>query len=128
MKHLKTYENVVPEKKIVYTLETKAISKTKEWEEKTYQHIVDIRTSWAEPNPTKVGELVLNIQGTPASWYISTLLEGIEKRKKGLYQDFYNKISIDGDWMCINYNDIMNELISILPDLEIYVSQNKYNV
>jgi hypothetical protein len=115
IKKFKIFESI-REQEILYTLKTKAKTTSGD---KVYEYDV---VFYKGEYDDEYGGLVLSIETTPGSWYLSTLLENDNIR----YQD---EISISGsDWMCDNWKDVISEVFEILPTLEILISAKKYNI
>jgi len=99
----------IDNQEIVYTLKTKAKSGN-------YEYTVNILKQ-IDKYSKIFGIYILNIENTPASWYLSTILDNCIK---------LDKISIQGnDWLCDNWQEIIKELLEIYPYLE---KINKYNL
>jgi len=109
IKNFKIFEKTDKGKEIIYTFKTKSISYVGN---KTYEHDIYITEGKSS--------FILSISTTPGSWYVETLLEGDTTQPR---------LSIQGnDWYCDNWQDVMEELLEILPELEMRKDANKYNL
>jgi len=114
----KIFEATERGKEIVYTLNTKAITYSGS---AVYKYNVNILQGGSE-YPDKYDHLILSVEGTPGSWYISTLME---------HGSFYrNKAVIDGgqNWTVDNWDEVSKEFLEILPELKVRIEANKYNL
>ena len=59
----------------------------------------DVVLRQAEEN----GKLLLDVKGTPATWYLSTLLEG--EKSDRIY------IDVGQEWLIINFAEVMKEAV-----------------
>ena len=77
--------------------------KTEALDNHGYRYAVWLLFDHSEPMGWK---WILRIDGTPGSWYMSTILEG----------GIRDKISIDYGqrWDCINFREIMQEAITLI--------------
>jgi hypothetical protein len=116
MKYIKKYEKIDRNRKVIYTLKTKAYSG------KDYYYNVNIISDNDNSMVKKGYKYILSIENTPGSWYIKTLLEGNSMNS--------SVISIQGnEWFCYNWDEIMKELKEdVLPYLETYDDVEKYNL
>ena len=120
MKHLKTYEALNKGKEVIYTFKTKAKLPT------IYSY--DIHILQGDPKYDKYkykgyegyDGLILSIDTTPGSWYVSTFLD----------KPYGDTISINGsEWICINKREIVKELRYWLEnEYPIWKQTNKYNL
>lgn len=110
MKHIKSFERISRGKEVIHTLNTKAKSKQ-------YEYTVDILQG--ESKYDTLDGLILSIDTTPGSWYVSTFLENPG-----------NEISISGnDWICTNKQEITKELKAWLEnEYPMWKDSKKYNV
>lgn len=115
---------------VIYTLKTKAETFSNS---NIYKYDVNIILDYKSDSDfyqklRKEGyDLILSIEGTPASWYLKTLLYDSPNLK------YSNRISIQGNyWYCENWQEIYKELIEIEPFLldiaDSYENAEKYNL
>ena len=114
----KIYEAKDRGKEIVYTFKTKAKTYSKT---EVYEYNVNILLSEDEYS-NKYGAFILSIEGTPGSWYLSTLIEGDSFS--------HDKAIIDGgqNWTIDNWSEVSKEFHEIYPRLEMMIQTNKYNI
>lgn len=113
----KIFEKNDKGKEIIYTFINKAITKSEygkmEWK-------YDVNILLEKPMMYDNGyKYILSIESTPGAWYVNTLLD---------QQSNSNRISIQGDWYCDNWQEIMEELLEILPSLDSMIYSKKYNL
>lgn len=78
---------------------------------KEFYHPVEIQQYEYIPKyDTKYHGLVLKIVGTPGGWYLHTLLEESHTCEK------YPTMSIQGNWHCLNWQEIVTELKQWVAD------------
>lgn len=120
MKHLKTYEAINRDKKIVYTFNTKA--KTNGGNEYNV-HLLQGDPKYDETNGYSYNGLVISIDNTPGSWYVSTFLHYTA-------DNYSNIIHISGDdWICTNRLDIVSELRYWINNFyQVWKDSDKYNL
>lgn len=129
MKYLKTFEEIDKGKNIVYTFKNKAISGT----HGQYKYIIYLLQGdpkYDKTNGYSYNGLVLSINGTPASWYVSTFLHYNE--------DYGDYATIDGgsQWTVTNMINIRRELLDWIKneypkykeEFEMKQNVNKYNL
>ena len=120
MKYLKTFEEKSKNKEIVYTFKNKVKSSK-------YEYIVYLlqgESKYDNTNGYSYSGLVLSIDNTPASWYVSTVLHYNTN-------DYIDYAVIDGgsNWIVTNMINIRRELKEWLKnEYAIYLSVNKYNL
>lgn len=99
--------------KIIGKLKTKAIHINRRWDRKKSESDVFITQGCLIDKQFK--GLILSIDDTPGAWYIDTLFHWGEPAIH------YNEISINGNWICINWQEIVSEL-------KIWLKENNYLV
>jgi hypothetical protein len=84
---------------IVHTFETQVI------DDKLRKHIVHITQGKLLKSQERFNGLILSIEDTPGAWYIETLytFHGEDSLN-------WERHSIWGNWECINWREVMNEL------------------
>jgi len=95
------YEVLVPLKTKAITEVESFVNSKRVWKKHTYSVFVGL---------TKQEDLgwLLDIEGTPACWYLETLLERNN-----------NKVSVAGDyWFCTNMRALTKEALEIIKTLE----------
>ena len=120
MKYIKKYEEKKKGQDVVHTLKTKAKSGEYEYD----VHILQGEAKYDETNGYSYNGLVISIDTTPGSWYVSTFLH----YNPGFV---HNKIVIDGgqNWVVDNGLEVENELKEWLENEYPYLSAaNKYNL
>ena len=120
MKYLKTYEEKSKGNNIVYTFKTKAKSGKNEYD----VHLLKGNSEYDNTNGYSYNGLILSIDNTPGSWYVSTFLHYNPNNK-------HDTITIDGgsNWIVENGLEIEKELKYWIENIyPIYKNVNKYNL
>lgn len=104
---IKTFENFSDPKmdkgkEIIYTFTKQAI--TSENGDKEFKHNVYLIKGKALKDD-KFGGIILSVEDTPGSWYLDTIFNYSSSLN-------YDTMSINGDWVCVNWKEIMTELKS----------------
>jgi len=120
MKYLKTFEEKSKGQEIIYTFKTKAKSGKYDYT----IHILQGKPKYDETNGYSYNGLVISIDSTPGSWYISTFLHYTPDSK------YKNTIHINGnDWVVTNGREIAEELEDWLKyQYPVYKDVKKYNL
>lgn len=134
MKHIKTNINeFLNESKdkgseIIYTFKNKVYTLDYEGNKKSIYNVYLIK-NFNDDKKYDFGydNLVLSIESTPGSWYVSTLLENYDKDSEKDTSSDFDYFVIDGGqrWIAYNKHSIMKELIQVISDLP--KLWNKYN-
>jgi hypothetical protein len=135
MKKLKNYKNFLNEskskgKEIVYTFKNKSYSLSDD-KTKKHDYNVHILKNFEDDEKYDFGydNLILSIESTPGSWYVSTLLENYDKDSEKDTSPDFDYFVIDGGqkWYGYNKHAIMKELIEVVSDLPKLWSDYKKN-
>lgn len=120
MKYIKTYEEKSKGEEIVYTFKTKAKADIYEYD----VHLLQGDPKYDETNGYSYSGLILSIDNTPGSWYVSTFLHYHPNKT-------HNKIIIDGgnNWVVENGLEIEKELKEWIENqYPVYKNVKKYNL
>lgn len=113
----KIFESVT-DREVIYTFKTKAIT---HGENKDYEYTVKILQGKSEFHDD-FDHMILSVENTPGSWYLSTLMEHDSFHKS------YAVIDGGSNWTIDNWDKISKEFFEILPKLEMIIQTNKYNL
>ena len=120
MKYLKSYEEKSKGKEVVYTFKNKAKSDKYEYT----VHLLQSESKYDETNGHSYNGLVISIDDTPASWYVSTFLH----YNPNDYSD-YTVIDGGSNWTVTNMLNIRRELKEWLKnEYPVYQNIKKYNI
>lgn len=110
---------------IVYTFKEKAISYSDEDRSVVYKytvHLLQGNNKYDLSNGHSYNGLIISIEDTPGSWYVSTYLHYTEN-------DRLDYGSINGDWLYYNKINIKKELVDWIENVYPYYQEiHKYNL